>query len=108
MRNTKAIICAESGDLACARDEWMLLLQIAPGYAPARLNLAILTGSTPELHRSSSNTVEIPQLVAVEAWSNRRPTAERHNQHAAKGRNSLPQTRTVRQDRPSCPYSLRQ
>jgi Flp pilus assembly protein TadD len=82
MRNTKAIICAESGDLACARDEWTLLLQIAPSYAPARLNLVILMGSAPELHRLSSDTVEIPQLVAVKAWLNHRPTAERRNQYA--------------------------
>jgi tetratricopeptide (TPR) repeat protein len=44
-RNTKAIVCAELGDLACARDEWAHLVQVAPGYAPARANLAILNGS---------------------------------------------------------------
>jgi Flp pilus assembly protein TadD len=43
--NTKAIICAELGDLACARDEWARLVQIAPDYAPARVNLAILDGA---------------------------------------------------------------
>ncbi len=66
MRNTKAIICAESGDLMCARDEWKLLRQIAPNYAPARINLGILTGSAPELEQSSGDTMEIPQLIGVE------------------------------------------
>jgi Flp pilus assembly protein TadD len=108
MRNTKAIICAESGDLACARDEWTLLLQIAPRYTPARLNLLILTGSAPELHRSSPDTIEIPQSVAVEAWSSHRRMADVATNTSPKGRSSLPQMRTVRQDRLSCPYSLRQ
>jgi tetratricopeptide (TPR) repeat protein len=43
--NTKAIICAELGDLVCARDEWARLVQIAPDYSPARVNLAILDGA---------------------------------------------------------------
>jgi len=43
--NTKAIICVESGNLACARAEWSYLLRIAPDYMPARVNLAILSGS---------------------------------------------------------------
>jgi Flp pilus assembly protein TadD len=43
--NTKAIICVETGNLACARDEWSYLLLIAPDYTPARVNLAILSGS---------------------------------------------------------------
>ena len=43
--NTKAIICAELGDLACARDEWTHLVQVAPSYIPAQVNLAILRGS---------------------------------------------------------------
>lgn len=43
--NTKAIICAERGDLVCARNEWMSLLRVFPDYAPARANLAILSGS---------------------------------------------------------------
>jgi hypothetical protein len=37
----KAIICAEMEDLACARDEWIHLVQILPDYPPARVNLAI-------------------------------------------------------------------
>jgi Flp pilus assembly protein TadD len=44
-RNTKGVICAELGDLVCARDEWTHLVQVAPNYAPARVNLAILSGS---------------------------------------------------------------
>jgi Flp pilus assembly protein TadD len=75
LRNTKAIICAEMGNLTCARDEWTLLLKIAPGYAPARTNLAILMGSAPDLHRSSPNAVEIPQLTAVESWPSHQPNA---------------------------------
>jgi Flp pilus assembly protein TadD len=65
MRNTKAIICAELGDLNCARDEWMLLRQMAPNYAPARANLVILMGARPESQPSLRNTVEIPQLIAT-------------------------------------------
>src|SRR5580700_3693379 len=43
--NTKGTICAELGNLACARDEWEHLVQAVPGYASARVNLAILNGS---------------------------------------------------------------
>jgi Flp pilus assembly protein TadD len=43
--NMKAIICAELGDLVCARDEWAHLVQIAPDYAPAQVNLGILDSS---------------------------------------------------------------
>src|SRR6267378_4000897 len=42
--NTRAIICAEAGNLICARDEWVHLVQVAPDYTPARVNLAILGG----------------------------------------------------------------
>jgi tetratricopeptide (TPR) repeat protein len=34
-QNTKAIICAEMGNLACARDKWAHMAQVAPNYAPA-------------------------------------------------------------------------
>ena len=44
-RNTKGIICAEMGNIACARDEWAHLVQVAPDYTPARVNLDILNGS---------------------------------------------------------------
>jgi Flp pilus assembly protein TadD len=43
--NTKAIICAETGNLVCARDEWTYLVRVTPDYAPARVNLAILSGA---------------------------------------------------------------
>jgi tetratricopeptide (TPR) repeat protein len=68
-RNIKAVICAELGDLKCAHHEWTLLTQIAPDYAPARTNLAILTGSAQEPLPSIPNTVEIPQLVESASWS---------------------------------------
>ncbi len=32
-QNTKGIICAEMGNLACARDEWAHMVQVAPNYA---------------------------------------------------------------------------
>jgi tetratricopeptide (TPR) repeat protein len=54
-RNTKAIICAELGNLVCARDEWAHLAQAAPNYAPARVNLAILSGSHMPLAASTSS-----------------------------------------------------
>jgi len=52
--NTKAIICAELGDLLCARDEWARLVQTAPEYAPARVNLSILDRSHLSLAATSS------------------------------------------------------
>jgi tetratricopeptide (TPR) repeat protein len=67
-RNTKAIICADLGDIRCARDEWTLLTRIAPDYAPARTNLAILNGSAHEPLPSIPNTVEIPQVVESANW----------------------------------------
>jgi tetratricopeptide (TPR) repeat protein len=69
-RNTKAIICVELGDLRCARDEWTLLTQIAPNYAPAQTNLTILTGVARAPLPTVPNTVEIPQLVESASWSN--------------------------------------
>jgi Flp pilus assembly protein TadD len=54
-RNTKGIICAEMGNLVCARDEWVHLVQVAPNYSPARVNLAILSGSHMPLAASTSN-----------------------------------------------------
>jgi Flp pilus assembly protein TadD len=52
--NLRGIICAEAGDRACARDEWLYLLQVAPDYKAARVNLAILTDSHPPSTASSS------------------------------------------------------
>jgi Flp pilus assembly protein TadD len=43
--NTHAIICARMGNLVGARDIWTQLVRTAPGYAPARSNLAILSRS---------------------------------------------------------------
>ena len=68
-RNTKAIVCAELGDLRCAHDEWALLIDMAPNYAPARVNVAILTGSAQGALPSDSNMVEIPQLLESASWS---------------------------------------
>lgn len=43
--NTNAIICAETGDMACARDIWTQLLQESPDYQVARVNLTLLNSS---------------------------------------------------------------
>jgi Flp pilus assembly protein TadD len=56
-RNTKGIICAELKNLVCARDEWVHLVQVAPSYAPARVNLAILSGSHMPLRASTSRAL---------------------------------------------------
>jgi Flp pilus assembly protein TadD len=55
--NTKGIICAELRNLVCARDEWTHLTQVAPNYAPARVNLAILDGSHMPLVASTSSAL---------------------------------------------------
>ncbi len=44
IENTRAILCAEIGDLRCARKVWTHLVQA--GYSPARANLAILARIT--------------------------------------------------------------
>lgn len=77
MRNTKAIICTELGDLKCAQAEWTLLTQLAPNYAPARTNLAILRGSARESLPSIPNTVEIPHLLESTSWSSDNKLVER-------------------------------
>jgi Flp pilus assembly protein TadD len=57
--NTKAIIFAEQGDFVHARSEWARLIQVAPGYAAARVNLAILNGShMPEANTSASRDLD--------------------------------------------------
>jgi tetratricopeptide (TPR) repeat protein len=43
--NTNAIICVETGDMKRARELWTDLIQLAPDYAPAHANLAILNRS---------------------------------------------------------------
>jgi tetratricopeptide (TPR) repeat protein len=73
MRNAKAIICAESGDLNCAYDQWELLVKTAPNYTPAQTNLEILMGSDPPVRHSSASTAEIRQSVAVRTWSTNGP-----------------------------------
>jgi tetratricopeptide (TPR) repeat protein len=55
--NTRAIICAEAGNLICARDEWVHLVQVAPDYTPARVNLAILGGLHIPLVASTSSAL---------------------------------------------------
>jgi Flp pilus assembly protein TadD len=50
--NTKGVICAELGNLVCARDAWQHLVEVMPGYAPARVNLAVLNRS----HMSLAST----------------------------------------------------
>jgi Flp pilus assembly protein TadD len=55
--NTQGIICAELGNFVCARDEWAHVVQVAPNYAPARVNLAILSGLHMPLAASTSSTL---------------------------------------------------
>jgi Flp pilus assembly protein TadD len=43
--NTNAIMCAEAGDLNCARRIWTQLVQAQPDYAPARANLLMLSNA---------------------------------------------------------------
>jgi tetratricopeptide (TPR) repeat protein len=63
--NTKAIICAELGDRACARDEWAHLVQVAPDYTPARINLAILSGLHMPMAASTSSALNGKGLALV-------------------------------------------
>jgi len=46
IENTNAVLCAEMGDLLCARNIWTHLIQAAPSYSPARINLALLSRIT--------------------------------------------------------------
>jgi hypothetical protein len=52
---SKGIICAELGDLICARNEWVHLVQVPPDYTPARVNLEILNSSHRPLALSTSS-----------------------------------------------------
>jgi Flp pilus assembly protein TadD len=54
--NTNAIICAEMGNPACAHDLWTSLRQSAPGYAPAQVNLAMLSRMKGGTSGSARNT----------------------------------------------------
>jgi len=63
--NTKAIICAKAGDLVCAREEWTHLVQVAPYYTPATVNLTILGGSHIPLVGSTSSRLNDSALEFV-------------------------------------------
>jgi Flp pilus assembly protein TadD len=60
IENTNAVLCAEMGDVHCARMLWTHLAQA--GYSPARANLAILTRITSP-GRNLSPLIERPPLV---------------------------------------------
>jgi Flp pilus assembly protein TadD len=56
-------ICARMGDLASARSIWAQLVSVAPDYAPARANLALLNqtcGDACDPHKDFE-----PQLAAA-------------------------------------------
>lgn len=59
--NTDAIICARMGDLASARNIWTQLIRVAPDYAPARTNLALL-------NQSCGNACE-PRTYSYSRWT---------------------------------------
>lgn len=61
--NTNAIICAEMGNVVCARDLWAALVQTVPEYAPARSNLAILSEAW--VGERSSNSLTISENSQV-------------------------------------------
>jgi len=65
--NTDAIICARMGDLASARSIWTQLIRVAPDYAPARTNLALLNRSCGGA--CESDTYFHPHWTAVQARS---------------------------------------
>ena len=54
IENAGAILCAETGDLSCARNLWTHLAQ--SGYSPAQANLAILD-------RITDTRSTVPQLI---------------------------------------------
>jgi Flp pilus assembly protein TadD len=57
--NTDAIISARMGDVATARRIWMQLIRVAPDYAPAQTNLALL-------NQSCGDACERPLLSALD------------------------------------------
>jgi protein O-GlcNAc transferase len=63
--NTDAIICARMGDLASARSIWTQLIRVAPDYAPARTNLALLNQTCGDA--CQSDTRFHPHWTAVQA-----------------------------------------
>jgi len=50
--NTNATICAQMGDASCARDIWTHIVQVAPDYAAARVNLMILSQRQDQVRQS--------------------------------------------------------
>jgi Flp pilus assembly protein TadD len=64
--NTNAIICAESGDLDRARDIWRYMVQLAPDYEPAGVNLSIL-------NRSSARTTQLKPHTELSYDAARKP-----------------------------------
>jgi Tfp pilus assembly protein PilF len=54
--NANAIICAQMRKAGCAHDLWTSLRQSAPGYAPARVNIAILSRMNGGTSCSARNT----------------------------------------------------
>jgi Flp pilus assembly protein TadD len=68
-RNTRAIIYAELGDQGCAHDEWVRLLQVAPDYAPARVNLGILDRPAAPALRLVQNAERSPLRAEIAAHS---------------------------------------
>jgi len=71
--NTNAIICAEMGDLACARDIWITLVRTVPDYTPARANLLIL-GSSSEAIASDTTSLTHGCYRSPSPWSSSRLT----------------------------------
>jgi Flp pilus assembly protein TadD len=65
--NTDAIICARMGDLTSARRIWAQLIRVAPDYAPARTNLALLNQTCGDACEPQKNSE--PRLAVVQAWS---------------------------------------
>jgi tetratricopeptide (TPR) repeat protein len=57
--NTNGIICAEMGNLSCARDVWTHTLEVAPDYSPARTNLVMLKQSE---ERPKASIVAFPDV----------------------------------------------
>ena len=65
--NTDAIICARMGDLTSAGRIWAQLIRVAPDYAPARTNLALLNQTCRDACEPQKN-IE-PSLATVQARS---------------------------------------
>ena len=64
--NTNAIICAEMGDLACARGIWTKLVRAVPDYTPARANLLILDSSSEAIVRCRKGPPSSKRMTLVD------------------------------------------